>query len=40
MGFVLDGEVIGKAFVTVCGDTLKKNAQAEDSVFNVFDIIP
>jgi DNA ligase-1 len=41
MGFVLDGEVIGNTFQELMRQARRKeNAQAEDSVFNVFDIIP
>ena len=41
MGFVLDGEVIGNSFQELMRQARRKeNAQAEDSVFNVFDIIP
>ena len=40
-GFVLDGEVIGKTFQELMRQARRKeNVQAEDSVFNVFDIIP
>lgn len=40
-GFVLDGEVIGNTFQELMRQARRKeNAQAEDSVFNVFDIIP
>jgi len=41
MGFVLDGEVIGNSFQELMRQARRKeNVQAEDSVFNVFDIIP
>ena len=41
MGFVLDGEVIGNSFQELMRQARRKeNAQAEDSVFNVFDILP
>jgi DNA ligase-1 len=40
-GFVLDGEVIGNTFQELMRQARRKdNAQAEDSVFNVFDIVP
>jgi DNA ligase-1 len=40
-GFVLDGEVIGNTFQELMRQARRKdNVQAEDSVFNVFDIIP
>jgi DNA ligase-1 len=40
-GFVLDGEVIGKTFQELMRQARRKeNVQANDSVFNVFDIIP
>jgi DNA ligase-1 len=40
-GFVMDGEVIGNTFQELMRQARRKeNAQAEDSVFNVFDIIP
>jgi len=40
-GFVLDGEVIGNSFQELMRQARRKeNAQAEDSVFNVFDVIP
>jgi DNA ligase-1 len=40
-GFVLDGEVIGNSFQELMRQARRKeNVQAEDSVFNVFDIIP
>lgn len=40
-GFVLDGEVIGESFQELMRQARrKKNVQAEDSVFNIFDIIP
>lgn len=40
-GFVLDGEVIGNTFQELMRQARRKtDAQAEDSVFNVFDIIP
>jgi len=39
-GFVLDGEVIGNTFQELMRQARRKeNVQAEDSVFNVFDII-
>jgi len=41
MGFVMDGEVIGNSFQELMRQARRKtNAQAEDSVYNVFDIIP
>ena len=41
MGFVLDGEVIGNTFQELMRQARRKeNVQADDSVFNVFDIIP
>jgi DNA ligase-1 len=41
MGFVLDGEVIGNTFQELMRQARRKeNVQAEDSVFNIFDIIP
>ena len=41
VGFVLDGEVIGNSFQELMRQARRKeNVQAEDSVFNVFDIIP
>ena len=41
MGFVLDGEVIGNSFQELMRQARRKeNVQAEDSVFNIFDIIP
>ena len=40
-GFVFDGEVIGNTFQELMRQARRKeNVQAEDSVFNVFDIIP
>lgn len=40
-GFVFDGEVIGNSFQELMRQARRKeNVQAEDSVFNVFDIIP
>ncbi len=40
-GFVLDGEVIGNSFQELMRQARRKeNVQAEDSVFNVFDIVP
>ena len=40
-GFVFDGEVIGNTFQELMRQARRKeNAQAEDSVFNVFDVIP
>lgn len=40
-GFVLDGEVIGNSFQELMRQARRKeNVQAEDSVFNVFDILP
>lgn len=39
-GFVMDGEVIGNTFQELMRQARRKeNAQAEDSVFNVFDIL-
>ena len=41
MGFVLDGEVIGNTFQELMRQARRKeNVQADDSVFNIFDIIP
>jgi DNA ligase-1 len=40
-GFVLDGEVIGTTFQELMRQARRKSdVQADDSVFNVFDIIP
>jgi DNA ligase-1 len=40
-GFVLDGEVIGNTFQELMRQARRKSdVQADDSVFNVFDIIP
>jgi DNA ligase-1 len=40
-GFVLDGEVIGNSFQELMRQARRKTAvQAEDSVLNVFDIVP
>jgi DNA ligase-1 len=40
-GFVLDGEVIGNTFQELMRQARRKSdVQAEDSVFNIFDIIP
>jgi DNA ligase-1 len=40
-GFVLDGEVIGNTFQELMRQARRKtDAQAEDSVYNVFDIVP
>ena len=40
-GFVLDGEVIGNTFQELMRQARRKtDVQAEDSVFNIFDIIP
>ena len=40
-GFVMDGEVIGNTFQELMRQARRKeNAQAEDSVFNIFDIMP
>jgi DNA ligase-1 len=40
-GFVLDGEVIGNTFQELMRQARRKtDAQADDSVFNIFDIIP
>ena len=40
-GMVFDGEVIGNTFQELMRQARRKeNAQAEDSVFNIFDIIP
>ena len=40
-GFVLDGEVMGNSFQELMRQARRKtDVQAEDSVFNVFDIIP
>ena len=41
MGFVMDGEVIGNTFQELMRQARRKtDVQAEDSVFNVFDILP
>jgi len=41
MGFVMDGEVIGNSFQELMRQARRKSdVQAEDSVYNVFDIIP
>jgi DNA ligase-1 len=41
MGFVLDGEVVGNTFQELMRQARRKeNVQADDSVFNIFDIIP
>ena len=41
MGFVMDGEVIGNSFQELMRQARRKtDVQAEDSVYNVFDIIP
>jgi len=40
-GFVFDGEVIGNTFQELMRQARRKtDAQADDSVFNIFDIIP
>ena len=40
-GFVLDGEVIGNTFQELMRQARRKeNVQANDSVFNIFDIVP
>jgi DNA ligase-1 len=40
-GFVLDGEVIGNTFQELMRQARRKtDVQAEDSVFNIFDVIP
>ncbi len=40
-GYVLDGEVIGNTFQELMRQARRKTAvQAEDSVFNIFDIVP
>jgi len=40
-GFVLDGEVIGNTFQELMRQARRKSdVQAEDSVFNIFDVIP
>jgi DNA ligase-1 len=40
-GFVLDGEVIGNTFQELMRQARRKSdVQADDSVFNVFDIVP
>jgi len=40
-GFVLDGEIIGNSFQELMRQARRKeNVQADDSVFNIFDIIP
>ena len=41
MGFVMDGEVIGNSFQELMRQARRKtDVQAEDSVYNVFDILP
>lgn len=41
MGFVLDGEVVGNSFQELMRQARRKtDVQAEDSVYNVFDILP
>jgi DNA ligase-1 len=41
MGFVMDGEVIGNSFQELMRQARRKSdVQAEDSVYNVFDILP
>ena len=41
MGFVLDGEVIGNSFQELMRQARRKtDVRAEDSVYNVFDILP
>jgi DNA ligase-1 len=41
MGFVLDGEVMGNSFQELMRQARRKtDVQADDSVYNVFDIIP
>jgi len=41
LGFVMDGEVIGNTFQELMRQARRKtDVQAEDSVFNVFDILP
>ena len=40
-GFVLDGEIIGKSFQDLMRQAQRKeNVQTQDTVFNVFDILP
>jgi DNA ligase-1 len=40
-GFVFDGEVIGNSFQELMRQARRKeNVQADDSVFNIFDVIP
>ncbi len=40
-GFVFDGEVIGNTFQELMRQARRKeNVQADDSVFNIFDVIP
>ena len=40
-GFVLDGEVVGNSFQELMRQARRKeNVSAEDSIFNIFDIIP
>jgi DNA ligase-1 len=40
-GFVLDGEVIGNTFQELMRQARRKeNVQADDSVFNIFDVVP
>lgn len=40
-GFVLDGEVVGNSFQELMRQARRKeNVKAEDSIFNVFDIVP
>lgn len=41
MGFVMDGEVIGNSFQELMRQARRKtDVQADDSVYNVFDILP
>lgn len=40
-GFVLDGEIVGNSFQELMRQARRKeNAQADDSMFHIFDIIP
>lgn len=40
-GFIFDGEVIGNTFQELMRQARRKdNAQADDSVYNIFDIVP
>ena len=40
-GFILDGEIVGNSFQELMRQARRKeNAQADDSVFHIFDILP